>query len=134
MTITRLETTACVMMFLSSVAFTPARTPTNVSPAEARAIAEDVYIYGYPLITLEMTRLVTTSTTAPAGMRAPMGQFAHARTHPAITYRDIPGANTDTLYSWLDLSKEPYVLPIPDAEGRYSDVARLERRSAVSTG
>jgi hypothetical protein len=63
-----------------------------------------------------------------------MGQFAHARTHPATTYRDIPGANADTLYSWLDLSKEPYVLPIPDAEGRYSDVARLERRSAVSTG
>jgi hypothetical protein len=77
------------MTVLLSVAFTPARSQTNVSSAEARAIAGDVYIYGYPLVTLEMTRRVTTNTTAPVGMRAPMGQFAHAREYPPITYRDI---------------------------------------------
>src|SRR3977135_3072595 len=126
MTITRLKTIACVMTFL--FAFTPARAQTNVSPAEASAIAEDVYIYGYPLVTLEMTRRVTTNTAAPVGMRAPMGQFAHARKDPPITYRDVPGANADTLYSlaWLDLAKEPYVLSIPDAEGRYFMVPMLD--------
>lgn len=128
MTITRLKTVACVMTFLLSVAFTPAHAQTNVSPAEARAIAEDVYIYGYPLVTMEMTRRVTTNTAAPAGMRAPMGQFAHARKYPPITYRDIPGANADTLYSfaWLDLAKEPYILNIPDAEGRYFMIPMLD--------
>ena len=133
MTVTRAKTTVCVMTFLLSVAFTPARAQTNVSPAEARAIAEDVYIYGYPLVTLEMTRRVTTNTAAPAGLRAPMGQFAHARTFPPITYRDIPGANADTLYSsaWLDLTKEPYVLKIPDAEGRYFMLPMLDGWSDV---
>ena len=99
-----------------------------VEPTEARAIAEDAYIYGYPLITLEMTRRVTTNTAAPVGLRAPMGQFAHARTFPSITYRDIPGANADTLYSsaWLDLAKEPYVLHIPNAEGRYFMMPMLD--------
>ncbi len=99
----------------------------SVTPTEARAIAEDAYIYGYPLVTMEMTRRVTTNTVAPAGMRAPMGQFAHARKYPPITYRDIPGANADTLYSWswLDLAKEPYLLNIPDAEGRYFMIPML---------
>jgi hypothetical protein len=126
MTITKLKIIACVMTFL--FAFTPARAQTNVSPAEARTIAEDAYIYGYPLVTLEMTRRVTTNTAAPAGLRAPMGQFAHARTFPPITYRDIPGANADTLYSsaWLDLAKEPYILNIPDAEARYFMMPMLD--------
>jgi hypothetical protein len=116
------------MTFLLSIAFTPARAQTNVSPAEARAIAEDAYIYGYPLVTMEMTRRLTTNTAAPAGMRAPMGQFAHARKYPPITYRDVPGANADTLYSlaWLDLAKEPYLLNIPDAEGRYFMIPMLD--------
>jgi hypothetical protein len=88
---------------------------------EATAIAAMVYIYGYPLVTMEVTRRVTTNTAEPAGLRAPMGEFAHARTFPPVTYRDVPGANADTLYSlaWLDLAKEPYILNIPDAEGRY---------------
>jgi len=133
MRITRLNAIACVMTFLFSVAFTPARAQTNVSSAEARAIAENVYIYGYPLVTLEMTRRVTTNTEAPVGLRAPMGQFAHAREFPPVTYRDIPGANADTLYSpaWLDLAKEPYILKIPDAEGRYFMMPMLDGWSDV---
>jgi hypothetical protein len=131
MTIATLKIIASVMTFL--FAFTAARAQTNVSPAEARTIAEDAYIYGYPLVTLEMTRRVTTNTAAPAGLRAPMGQFAHARTFPPITYRDIPGANADTLYSsaWLDLAKEPYILNIPDAEARYFMMPMLDGWSDV---
>ena len=62
-----------------------------------------------------------------------MGRFAHARTFPPATYRDIPGANADTLYStaWLDLGKEPYVLSIPDAEGRYYMLPMLDGWSDV---
>ena len=131
MTIATLKIIASVMTFL--FAFTAARAQTNVSPAEARTIAEDAYVYGYPLVTLEMTRRVTTNTAAPAGLRAPMGQFAHARTFPPITYRDIPGANADTLYSsaWLDLAKEPYILDIPHAEARYFMVPMLDGWSDV---
>ncbi len=94
---------------------------------EALQVGVDAYIYGYPLVTMEMTRRVTTNIAASAGMRAPMGQFAHARQYPPITYRDIPGANADTLYSaaWLDLAREPYVLSIPDADGRYFMIPML---------
>jgi hypothetical protein len=105
----------------------------NVSKEQAAEIATEVYIYGYPLVTLEITRRVTTNTAAPEGLRAPMGQFAHARKFPPVTYRDIPGANADTLYSpaWLDLAKEPYILKIPDAEGRYFMMPMLDGWSDV---
>jgi hypothetical protein len=104
-----------------------AQNQPKVSKEQAGEIATEAYIYGYPLVTLEMTRRVTTNTAAPAGLRAPIGQFAHARKYPPITYRDIPGANADTLYSsaWLDLRKQPYVLTIPDAEGRYFMIPML---------
>ncbi len=105
----------------------------QVSEKQATEIGTDVYIYGYPLVTLEMTRRLTTNTVEPAGMRAPMGQFAHARTFPPPTYRDIPGANVDTLYStaWLDLRSEPYILRVPDAQGRYFMLPMLDGWSDV---
>jgi hypothetical protein len=105
----------------------------KLSKEQAAEVATAAYIYGYPLVTLEMTRRVTTNTEAPAGLRAPMGQFAHARKFPPVTYRDIPGANADTLYSpaWLDLAKEPYILKIPDAEGRYFMMPMLDGWSDV---
>ena len=97
------------------------QTPAPLRADEATAIATDAYIFGYPLVTMEMTRRVTTNVTALQGLHAPMGQFASARTYPTAAFRDVTAPNADTLYSsaWLDLSKEPYVLSLPDAQGRY---------------
>ena len=77
-TITR-RALMCGVAVIPSLRFTASSAQSSVTPAEARAIAEDAYIYGYPLVTLEMTRRITTNTADPAGLRAPMGQFAHAR-------------------------------------------------------
>src|SRR5262245_44939102 len=54
-------------------------------------------------------------------MRAPVNQFAHARTYPRAENRDVVRYNFDTLYSpaWLDVSHEPIVLSVPDMAGRY---------------
>src|SRR4030088_2694766 len=100
----------------------------ELSQQQAAEIGKQAYIYGSPLVTMEMTRRVTTNMSSPVGLRAPMGQFAHAREFPPVTYRDVPGANADTLYSlaWLDLAKEPYLLNIPDAEGRYFMIPMLD--------
>lgn len=99
----------------------PAAQAADIAPEEARAIAEDAYIYGYPLVTMEMTRRVLTNTAAPQGIRAPMGQFALLREYPSAANREVTAPNADTLYStaFLDLSKEPYVFAIPDTGNRY---------------
>jgi hypothetical protein len=42
----------------------------------------DAYVYGYPLVTMEMTRRVMTNVAAPRGNRGPMGQFVKVRQYP----------------------------------------------------
>lgn len=95
----------------------------NVSiPAdEAEAIATEAYIYGYPLVTMEITRRVMTNVSHPEEHSAPMGQFANSRKYPDASFKAVTALNADTLYStaWLDLFQEPYVLHVPDVGDRY---------------
>jgi hypothetical protein len=98
-----------------------ARGEDPLSEEEALKLGTEAYIYGYPLVTMEMTRRVMTNVAAPTGKLAPMGQFAHLRAYPAPTDKEVTAPNADTLYSlaWLDLSKEAYIFQIPDAKDRY---------------
>jgi len=43
------------------------------------------------------------------------------REYPPAAFRDVTAPNADTLYTvaWLDVGKEPWVLSLPDAHGRY---------------
>src|SRR5690348_5312995 len=77
--------------------------PVAASPDELAAIAQEAYVYGYSLVTVEMTRRVMTNVTTPNGLHAPMGQFANARQYPTAAFRDVTAPNADTLYSaaWL---------------------------------
>ena len=105
----------------------------SLSADEATAIATDAYIYGYPLVTVEMTRRVLTNVAAPVGLRTPMGRFISAREYPTAAFKDVTAPNADTLYSsaFLDLSKEPYILSIPDAKGRYYLMPMLDGWTTV---
>lgn len=88
---------------------------------EEFAIASDAYVYGYPLVTMEMTRRIITNVVQPAGTRGPMGHMIKLRSYPDATFRDVTAPNADTLYttSFFDVGDEPYVLSIPDMKGRY---------------
>jgi hypothetical protein len=89
--------------------------------AEAFALAAEAYVYGYPLVTMEMTRRIMTNVEKPEGNRGPMGQFVRARAYPNAQFRDVTAPNADTLYTtaWFDVSKEPWIVSIPDMKGRY---------------
>src|SRR5260370_3315683 len=104
-----------------------------LQPAEALAIATEAYIYGYPLVTMEISRRVMTNIAKPGGQHAPMGQFGSLRTYPDASFREVTAPNADTLYSvaWLDLSREPYVLSIPDSKGRYYLMPMLDAWTSV---
>ena len=62
-----------------------------------------------------------TNAKVPEGTHAPMGQFAHQKEYPDASFKEVTAPNADTLYStaWIDVSKEPYILHVPDAPGRY---------------
>jgi len=81
----------------------------------------DAYVYGYPLVTTEMTRRVITNVEKPEGTHAPMGQLIRLRSYPTAAFKDVTAPNADTLYTsaFFDVSKEPWVLSVPEAHGRY---------------
>lgn len=93
-----------------------------ISEKEAGSIGVEAYIYGYPLVTMEMTRRKSTNVIEPNGaLGAPMNQLTNLREYPNAQFRTVTAPNADTLYTsgWLDVSKEPYILSIPDMNGRY---------------
>ena len=73
--------------------------------SEAEQIALDAYVYGYSLITTEVTRVQMSNVAKIEGMHAPTGQFANIKRYPPADFRGVSAPNADTLYSvaWLDL-------------------------------
>jgi hypothetical protein len=123
-----------------------AETPADALKAlEARDTAIEAYIYAYPLVTMEMTRRIMTNVAAPEGTRGPMGQFVRLREYPSAKFRDVTAPNADTLYTtaWLDVSKEPWIVSLPDMKGRYyllpmldgwTDVFQVPGKRTTGTG
>lgn len=94
---------------------------STLSKEEALSIATDAYIYGYSLITTEVTRVQMTNVPKVEGLKAPMGQFMNVKRYPPADYRGVSAPNADTLYSivWIDLGEEPQVFSHPDMGERY---------------
>ena len=67
---------------------------------EAKEIAHEAYIYGYSLITTEVTRVQMSNVPKAEGLQAPMGQFVNVPRYPPADYRGVSAPNADTLYSW----------------------------------
>jgi len=79
-----------------------------------RALSAEVFTYGYPLVLMDVTREVMTATV-------PVNTFSHNRAFLDPAFTSVVSPSADTLYSlaWLDVSKEPVVLTVPDTAGRY---------------
>jgi hypothetical protein len=101
--------------------------------ARARATAVDAYIYGYPLVSMEMTRRVITNTVTADQNHAPMGQLARMRKFPTPAFVEVTAPNADTLYTsgFFDVSKEPWILSVPDSHGRYYLMPMLDGWTTV---
>jgi len=88
---------------------------------EAKKVALDAYLYGYSLVTTEVTRVQMTNVAEADALHAPMGQFLNVKRYPPADYRGVSAPNADTLYSlaWMDLDKEPWVFSHPDMGDRF---------------
>jgi len=80
----------------------------------AHELGTETYIFGFPLVLMDVTRQVFES-------KSPINQLVHTRSFPDETFTAVVSPNADTLYSsgFLDLSKEPLVLALPDVGDRY---------------
>lgn len=120
---------ALILMPALSPCATPARAQ-GISPEKTKILARDVYQYAYPIVLMDATMRQSTAVpnaTAVRG-RAPINQFAYFRSYPAADAKDVVRFNFDTLYSfaWVDLSKGPMILSVPDTGGRFYLVPSLD--------
>ena len=108
---------------LTAATLTPAISATlPVTEDEAHAIGVEAYLYFYSPITMDLTRKqLTNQEPSPGGIGGPMNRFANVGAFPTADMRVVVRPNFDTLYSsgWLDLTKEPMVVSVPDTGGRY---------------
>jgi hypothetical protein len=115
----------CVALALGVVTLRPpavmAQT-ASISEQEAHAIGVDAYLYLYSLVTMDLTR--KQMANAPAGRTlgsGPPNSFQNILAYPGAADKVVVRPNFDTLYSsaWLDLTKEPVIVSVPDTDGRY---------------
>ena len=119
------QRTLCVALTLGVMTLRPPAVMAQVasiSEQEAHAIAVDAYLYLYSLVTMDLTR--KQMANAPAGKAlgsGPPNTFQNILAYPAATDKVVVRPNFDTLYSsaWLDLTKEPVIVSVPDTNGRY---------------
>lgn len=120
---------------------------TRISPAEARSIAAEAYIYGFPVVDGYKTLYAQAVDTEGSDFKAPFNTIGNTANVFTPDDRAIITPNSDTPYSfaWLDLRAEPVVLTLPKVDPkRYYSVqlidlythnfAYLGRRATGSAG
>jgi hypothetical protein len=114
---------------VSSLPFTAAHAQAGVTPAAARAIAKEAFIYGWPLVDNYRAEYAYFVDRQNADFKAPWNHIANIPRvfTPADVAVQTP--NSDTPYSWLglDLRTEPIVLTLPAIEkDRYYSVQLID--------
>ena len=110
----------CVLAALAGVLSQSARAQT-ISEQDAHDIGVNAYLYFYSPITMDLTRKQLTNVEPGKGLGGPMNSFANVGAYPTAEMKTVVRPNFDTLYSsgWLDLTKEPIIVSVPDTGGRY---------------
>jgi len=103
-----------------------AGTPDNVAKGnehDAYQLGLSAYVWGFPLVRMERVAREYTDAPSPKPSTSyrSLDQIGWARDLATPSALDMPTANNDTAYlsAVVDLSREPYILCVPDTAGRY---------------
>jgi hypothetical protein len=90
----------------------------SISPQEARSIAKEAYIYGFPMVASYQTLYKQAIDTQSPDYRGPFNTLASASGVATPEDKFVVTPNSDTPYSflWMDLRAEPIVVSMPKIE------------------
>src|SRR5579871_2398545 len=88
---------AFVAVLLFSLMACKQQASTNESANAARATAREAYIYGYPLVLMDVTRAKFTNVSHPTDSgSAPTNQFGNIKAFPDATFTDVVSLRSRT--------------------------------------
>ena len=117
-----LATVTVALTFVSAPIFTnTVKAQQAPTEEEVRAVGIDAYLYFYSLVTMDITRKQISNMEPGKEFGGPMNSFVNIPAYPTADVKVVVRPNFDTLYSsgWLDLTKEPVIVSVPDTGGRY---------------
>jgi hypothetical protein len=109
--------------------FTAAEAQVSASPAEARAIAKEATVYGFPIVDNYRIQYAYWVDKTNPEYKAPFNQIWNSARLFSPADKAIQTPNSDTLYSFVgaDLRAEPLVLTVPTIEKqRYFSVQLID--------
>ena len=115
---------------VGALAFTTTARAADVTPAEARAIAKEAYIYGYPMVDGYRVQYAYFVDRQNPEFKAPWNQIRNISRVFTPEDTAIVSPNSDTPYSMvgMDLRGEPLVLTVPQIEKkRYFSVQLIDQ-------
>ncbi|CRL97926.1 MULTISPECIES: DUF1254 domain-containing protein [Pseudomonas] len=121
--------TRLLLASLSILMSTGAWADFTATPSEARAIAKEAYLYGYPVVEMYKTLYTQAVDQGGANFKAPINRLGHSAQVLSPKDTTQAKANPDTPYSfvWMDLRREPMVLTLPGIEDdRYYSVQLID--------
>ena len=88
------------------------------TPVEARSIAKDAFLYGFPMVANYQTMYKQAIDTTNKDYRAPFNTLTSAKSVATPEDKFVVTPNSDTPYSylWMDLRAEPIVVTMPKIE------------------
>ena len=93
---------------------------SHVSVAQAFNIGVQAYTYGYPLVLLGQTQLVSTNVATASTSGSPLNEFTYGTiAGPDETTVVLPNVNVLYNNAFLNLQSQPMALHIPDSQGRF---------------
>jgi hypothetical protein len=117
--------TACAKGGAATSSQTAAAGP---EPSEATAIAEEAYIYAFPMMENYRTMYVQAIDRSAPGYMGSFNELVHRSELLGPEFTGIVRPNNDTMYSfaWLDLRSQPVVVTVPEIEDRYYSVQLVD--------
>ena len=107
-----------ILILILFTAITACNLQKGISPEEARTIAKEAYIYGFPVVVNYKTMYAFTLDKDNPKYMGPLNFLACSARLLTPEDKTIVSPNSDTpeCYMWGDLRKEPVVITVPGIE------------------
>src|SRR5262245_49379247 len=94
-----------------------------IEESEAYILGMESYVYGYPIVLMDVTQGVLTAAPAPntEGTAAPINQLAKMPHYVSPDFKNVVRISLNSLWTtgWVDLETDAIVLSVPNTNDRY---------------